>query len=287
VAAFGMTSEFPEMALDDGCLTGRQPPILTAVRSAWRRRAPKSLQLGIALCRRELRDHWTGMARDIVEPVRAAHPDRFPSQAFSLVQPIRKSLHWEGKVANLRIAAERLNGVTLPPNRVLSFWRAVGAPTEDNGFRLGRSIRSDSVGADIGGGLCQISGLLYETGLRAGLQIVERQAHTQDLYTDETRFTALGLDATVVWGHKDVRLRNTTAQSLVFNFEVTTEEIRATLWSERPMDLARLVLETEDCGGTGRRVSVFRQIGPQRSLISSDFYKVADLISSGPREVVS
>jgi vancomycin resistance protein VanW len=274
-----MTPESPSIALGVGLSIRQRRSMLAAIRTTWRRHAPKWLQLGIALCRRRVRDRMTGMAHDIVAPGRGAQAASFPIQVISLMQPIRKSPHWEGKLANLRIAAERLNRITLPPDKVLSFWRAIGAPTENNGFRLGRSIRNDTVGADIGGGLCQISGLLYETALRAGLQIVERQAHTQDLYTNETRFTALGLDATVVWGHKDVRLRNATGQSLAFNFEVTTEEIRATLWSERPLDLAGLVIENENCGEQGRQVSVFRQMGSQRSLISSDFYKIADHIS--------
>jgi vancomycin resistance protein VanW len=250
--------------------------MLTPIRSAWRRRAPKSLQVAIALARRSVRDHLTGLASDIVEPARVADAPGFAIEAICLVQPIRKTLYWQGKVENLKIAAQRLNWIVLPPNRILSFWRAVGAPTEQNGFQIGRSIRSDAVSADIGGGLCQISGLLYETGLRAGLEIVERQAHTQDLYTDETRFTALGLDATVVWGHKDVRLRNNTGQSLAFNFEVTTDQIRAKLWSEKPIDIAGVIVANENSEEGGQRVSVFREIGAQRTFVSSDFYRLAD-----------
>jgi vancomycin resistance protein VanW len=253
--------------------------MLAPLRAVWRRRAPKSLQVGIALTRRSVRDRLSGMAKDIVEPARVADASGFAVEAICLVQPIRKTLYWQGKVENLRIAAQRLNWIVLPPNRILSFWRAVGAPTEENGFQIGRSIRSDAVSADIGGGLCQISGLLYETGLRAGLEIVERQAHTQDLYTDETRFTALGLDATVVWGHKDVRLRNTTGQSLAFNFEVTTDQIRARLWSEQPIDIAEVSIASEKREGGGQRVSVFREIRTQRTLISSDLYKPADQTS--------
>jgi vancomycin resistance protein VanW len=230
------------------------------------------LQLGIALFRRKVRDQLTGMAKDIVEPVRVPQAVSFATEAVCLVQPIRKSPYWEGKVENLKVAAERLNGIVLPPDRIISFWRAVGVPTEKNGFKLGRSIRGDAVSADIGGGLCQISGLLYETGLRAGLQIVERQAHSHDLYTEETRFTPLGLDATVVWGHKDVRLRNDTGQSLAFNFEVTAEQIRARLRSERPIALAEVTIEqTYEQGG--RRVSVFRRVGPQSVRVSSDIYR--------------
>ena len=162
----------------------------------------------------------------------------------------------------------------MPPNGILSFWAAVGEPVERNGFHLGRSIRSDAAGADIGGGLCQISGLLYETGLRAGLEIVERQPHSQDLYTDETRFTALGLDATVVWGHKDVRLRNNTKHEVAFSFDVTTDDISARLWSERPMEIAQVSIVDEASPGV-RKVAVYRGAGTERVLVSSDVYRPA------------
>jgi vancomycin resistance protein VanW len=230
--------------------------MLAPIRMAWRRRAPQRLQVGLALCRRNLHDRLTGLANDIIEPAQSPQAVCLANQVIHLSQPIRKTPCWQGKAENLRIAAQRLNRINMPPGRVLSFWRAVGAPSEQNGFRL-----------------CQISGLLYEIGLRAGLQIVERQAHTQDLYTDETRFTALGLDATVVWDHKDVRLRNDTGQLLAISFEVTAEEIRATLWSERPMALARVTIEIEAGNQRGRRVSVFRNTGSRPVRVSSDFYR--------------
>jgi vancomycin resistance protein VanW len=40
------------------------------------------------------------------------------------------------------------------------------------------------------------------------LEIIERHAHSIDIYREEERFTPLGADATVVWGFKDLRLRN-------------------------------------------------------------------------------
>ena len=251
--------------------------MLAPFRKAWRRNAPQSLQIAVALGRRRVRDRLTGMAKDIVKPVQTQPLGSF-TEVISLTQPIRKTPYWEGKLSNLRVAAERLNWIVLPPKGILSFWAAVGEPVERNGFHLGRSIRSDAVGADIGGGLCQISGLVYETGLRAGLEIVERQAHSQDLYTDETRFAPLGLDATVVWGHKDVRLRNNTAHALAFSFDVTTDEIRARLWSERPLEVARVTIVDENSQAGGRRVSVFRETGSERVLISSDVYRPLDQI---------
>ena len=52
--------------------------------------------------------------------------------------------------------------------------------------------------AVMGGGSCQLSGILYYLMLQAGLEAIERFPHSADIYTDETRFTLLGSDATVV-----------------------------------------------------------------------------------------
>ena len=58
-----------------------------------------------------MRDHLTGTAKDIVVPVRSQQLGQFGTRALSVVQPIRKTAYWEGKLENLRIAAERLNSI--------------------------------------------------------------------------------------------------------------------------------------------------------------------------------
>ncbi len=194
-------------------------------------------------------------------------------EMISVVQPIRRTEHWKGKLENLRLGAARLNWILVVPERILSFWAVIGAPVEANGFRVGRSIRNDAVTADIGGGLCQLSGLLYEIGLRAGLRIVERHAHTRDLYTDETRFTALGLDATVVWGHKDLRLCNGYDHPLAFSFEVDEENIRGRLFAAAPVTPVELRIENQRCPKTDERlVSVFRNFPAGDERVSFDRY---------------
>jgi len=60
---------------------------------------------------------------------------------------------------------------------------------------------------DYGGGLCQLSGIIYHAVLEAGLEILERHPHSLDIYTATTRYTPLGSDAAVVYGHKDLRFK--------------------------------------------------------------------------------
>jgi vancomycin resistance protein VanW len=70
----------------------------------------------------------------------------------------------------------------------------------------------------LGGGLCQLSGLIYYISLHANLEILERHSHSVDIYTDETRFTPLGSDATVAYGYKDLKIRNNLKDPIRFSF---------------------------------------------------------------------
>ena len=94
------------------------------------------------------------------------------------------------------IIAGQPRGTLVTPGRLFSFRALVGPPDAAHGFQVGGSIRGDVLAADVGGGLCQLSGLAYELGLRAGMAIVGRPPHTQDPYTDETPLTPTGPAAT-------------------------------------------------------------------------------------------
>jgi vancomycin resistance protein VanW len=247
--------------------------MMNSTRRLLRRALPQPLRLYIATSRRRFRDRLRGDHLDMI----GAGPSEIGTEPFyvaiTLTQPIRKSAHWEGKVHNLRLAASRLNGVALPPGRLLSFWQVIGQPCEKAGFLLGRSIRSDQVQADVGGGLCQISGLLYELGLRAGMKIVERHPHTQDLYAEHERFTPLGMDATVVWGYKDLRLRNILEQSVVFGFTLTEDWIEGTVRASRRIAPSEIIIERRDQPNCRRHVRVHRDSAAHtRELVSDDIY---------------
>ncbi|XXF77642.1 VanW family protein [Myxococcaceae bacterium GXIMD 01537] len=126
----------------------------------------------------------------------------------SVSQPLGRSAHLEAKRHNLALALERMRGVCIPPGGLFSFWHLVGEPSRARGFLPGRNLVDGVLQLSDGGGICQLSGLLYLLGLRAGLAVVERHPHSADIYTEATRFAPLGSDATVAYGYKDLRLRN-------------------------------------------------------------------------------
>jgi hypothetical protein len=109
-----------------------------------------------------------------------------------------------GKVQNLRVAAHALHGLEIPSKAVFSFWANVGRTTARRGFVKGRELREGCVIPSIGGGLCQLSNALYDCALQAGLEIVERHAHSRRLPGSSAE---VGRDATVFWNYVDLRLR--------------------------------------------------------------------------------
>ncbi len=109
-----------------------------------------------------------------------------------------------GKVQNLRVAAQSLQTISIPANEVWSFWRQLGRTTVGKGYAVGRELREGCLVPMIGGGLCQLSGAIYNAALEAGLEIVERHAHSNPGVGTLAR---IGRDATVFWNYVDLRLR--------------------------------------------------------------------------------
>ena len=158
-------------------------------------------------------------------------------------QPFKPSKTLEAKKHNLRIASRRIERVTLLPGEVFSFWKIVGNPNR-KAFRSSRSIVAGQLKIERGGGLCQVSGIVYHLALIAGLEIIERYAHSIDLYTDETRFCPLGSDATVAYGYRDLRFRNNTDKALCFLFHIDDEGIECCLHSTEPLQKHELAFDT-------------------------------------------
>ncbi|MEO7098873.1 MAG: VanW family protein [Luteolibacter sp.] len=107
-----------------------------------------------------------------------------------------------GKVQNLRAACRHLNGVEVPAGAIFSFWKQLGRTTRRKGFTEGRELRSGCMVPNLGGGLCQLSGLLNAAAIEAGLEVVERHAHSRSLPGSPL---APERDATVFWNYVDLR----------------------------------------------------------------------------------
>lgn len=169
-------------------------------------------------------------------------------QQHRWVQVIHETPTAEAKRHNLRLAADALQRTRIAPGEIFSFARIVGPPITSRGYRAGRTLVGGEVAASIGGGLCQLSGLLYLAALECGLEIVERHPHSLDIYTDATRFAPLGADATVVYGHRDLRFRNMLDVPVGFACEVDTAQLTLTLCASQPPDRRSVAFVPEPQG---------------------------------------
>ncbi len=160
---------------------------------------------------------------------------------LEIVQSLKATHYAENKRQNLTIAAACIQNVVIEPGQIFSFWALVGAPIARRGYLDGRALVQGQLQAVTGGGLCQLSGILYYLSLQAGLNALERYPHSTDIYTDETRFTPLGSDATVVYGYKDFRFINQLSQPLCFRLLITPDRLIAQLCT--PMPIRRYHIE--------------------------------------------
>ena len=96
-----------------------------------------------------------------------------------------------------------------------------------------------------GGGMCQVSGIIYQISLIAGLEILERHNHSVDIYTNETRFATLGCDATIVYGYKDLRIKNNLRFPVRFKIEIKENFIHVNLLSESAIEEKELLFESK------------------------------------------
>ncbi len=238
--------------------------MLSALRRMLRRAVPLPLRQAVALAQWRL----NRIGQSYVRKTEGSRHDSW--QAVCAVdQPIKQSQFWEGKLHNLQLAAVVVDGLVIAPGQVLSLWALLGRPTAQRGYAVGRAILSDAETGDIGGGLCQLSGLIYELGLRAGLEVAERHPHSRDLYASEDeRFTPLGLDATVVWPWKDLRLRNGLGVPLQLRCSVHGLTLCGELAAPEDLAIHELSIERFD-QPYGKHVTVWR--GAQQ--VSGDIYR--------------
>jgi vancomycin resistance protein VanW len=193
----------------------------------WRTFLPKPIRLAYRMATRLTDDQRSG----IYDQIARTKINQIPhfEHIITIKQPIMPSAYFENKIHNMRIANEKINRVLIMPGDVFSFWSTVGYPGFLQGFRKGRNLVNGQLRGAYGGGLCQVSGIIYYMALSTELEVLERHHHSVDIYAENERFAPLGSDATVVYGYKDLRIRNTTSQPVLFYLEVSNHQLSAQL----------------------------------------------------------
>lgn len=144
----------------------------------------------------------------------------------------------ESKIVNLRLAAASITGLVIQPGETFSLWNRVGPPVAARGYVDGLILRRGRITVGVGGGLCQLSNLLYWMALHTPLDVVEQHHHGFDPFPDEGRVLPFGSGATIFWSYGDLRLSNPTAQPLQLCLAVGPRRLHGAITTDRAWPLA-------------------------------------------------
>lgn len=151
----------------------------------------------------------------------------------------------ENKATNLKLACSKLNKVILNPGETFSFWRLVGKPTKAKGYLKGMVLTNGSFTAGVGGGLCQLSNLIYWMALHTPLTVTERWRHTHDVFPDSSRTQPFGSGATVVYNYVDLQIRNDTPHKYQLLVRVGDNDLEGEWRCEHPSPFKYQIYESE------------------------------------------
>ncbi|MCI8424508.1 MAG: VanW family protein [Adlercreutzia sp.] len=192
-----------------------------------------------------------------------------------------------GRRENIRLGAEAIDGVVIQPGEEFSFNDVVGDTTSENGYQEAPVINNGEVAQGDGGGVCQVSTALYNAAVKADLEITERHPHSVP-----SDYAPIGLDATIVYGTFDLRIRNNTDHPVTIHAKAVGQTVDVSITGDPlPEGLtvdatSHVVSQYHRDNGSGHEqqyyvtesFKVYYQDGERttRDLLSSDIYLVED-----------
>ncbi|MCA1055982.1 VanW family protein [Rossellomorea aquimaris] len=172
----------------------------------------------------------------------------------------------ENKVKNLRIAVRELDKIVIKPGETFSYWRLLGNTTKRKGYVNGMVLYYGSFKPGIGGGLCQLSNLIYWMTLHTPLTVTERHRHSYDVFPDSNRRLPFGSGATCAYNYLDLKIKNNTKETYQLHLYLTDEALVGEWRSTSPGMTHYEVYEKEHSisheywGGYLRHNQIFRKV---------------------------
>lgn len=127
---------------------------------------------------------------------------------------------------NMRVSLAACNGSVIEPGAVWSFNDCTGnSNLESNGYKPAHVIENGELTDGIGGGICQSSSTIYNAAVRSNLDIEERHEHKW-----ASSYVPTGLDATIDYGHLDLKLSNPTEYQMFLECKLVDSTLYVTFW---------------------------------------------------------
>ena len=122
----------------------------------------------------------------------------------------------KSRVHNIRVGADRMNGILVAPGDVFSFVDRLGEVDASTGYLPELVIKGDKIIPEYGGGICQVSTTMFRAAIESGLAIIERRPHSIPV----RYYNPQGYDATIYPGVVDLKFQNDTDSYILIQSRV-------------------------------------------------------------------
>ena len=165
-------------------------------------------------------------------------PYTYASHKTVLMRKLKDVDMWmqRNKIINLKLATQEVDGIILRPGEIFSYWKLIGNPTRSKGYVEGMILQNGTFAAGVGGGLCQLSNLIFWMTIHTPLTVVERHRHGYDVFPDSNRTQPFGSGATCYYPYGDLMIQNNTNDTYQLRVHVGEEYLEgAWLVDKEPM----------------------------------------------------
>ncbi len=143
---------------------------------------------------------------------------------------------------NISITCQKINGLVLQPGEVFSFNDFVGPRNESTGYEVAGVIENGQSAQAYGGGICQVSSMIYQSVIKSDLEVIERHPHMWP-----SSYAVAGTDAAVDWGNQDFSFRNSSEYPIALTayWDPDTSKITVCIYGHQFPDGQYIVFEGE------------------------------------------
>lgn len=202
---------------------------------------------------------YAGMRLDGHRYAETVGETRLPYMAFEASCLLYNSatgfdmVYQENKVFNLKLAAQTLNSLLIKPGETFSFWQAVRYADKHTPYKDGLTVKDGKLVVSPGGGLCQMSNLLFWLFLHSPLTVTERHTHKIKDFPTPLSNEPEGVDATVSEGWLDLKVKNETGATFQLGLAFDANSIWGGLYAEKELPYIYEI--------AGKNLSYFRRSG--------------------------
>ncbi len=125
------------------------------------------------------------------------------------------------RIHNIKLGAEKLNGLLIKPGEEFSFVKSIGDINAKEGYKPAYVIKNGATIPEYGGGLCQVSTTTFRAAMWAGLKITERFPHSYPV----SYYDPQGFDAAIYGPHPDLRFVNDTPNYMLIQSKIVGNKL--------------------------------------------------------------